>query len=284
MIAISGAGTPFGKSLLSAIDNKADTLQIEATPDSNKGFFVDFFKTEKPSVFINLSQIQNIDEAEYNPEKAYNLHSYRVRDSAQAAAENNCIYVLLSSAYIFNGKNLNQYTEDDMPEPVSVYADSILLGENFLKKSGCSYLIIRTGDLFGNETGISSQRFIKKDNGSNLKVIRNLNISPTYMPDAAQAVLDLINMNASGIYNICNSGSIKAHGFIKKAFEFIQGAGNNNLPEITESDLWDLRFSAERPLNTTLSDKKFLLKTGKGLRSWEDALKNYIESNQITEI
>ncbi len=284
MIAISGAATPFGKFLLSAIDNKDSVLKLDIKSDTDKGFFVDFFKTEKPSVFINLSQLQNMDEAEFNPEYAYNLHSFSVKNSAEAASEFNCLYVFLSSSYIFNGKNQQQYTEDDMPEPVSAFADSIFLGENHIKKSGCRYLILRAGDLYGIESAISSCKFLKKDLNNKLKVINDMKISPVYIPDAAQALMNLLEIKAEGIYNICNSGSVTSIEFIKKAFEIISENGNNNTAEFIESDIKEMRFTSERPLNTSISDKKLISKTGKGLRSWDEALKHYIETNNITEI
>ena len=284
MIAISGAETPIGKSLLSAIDNKDSVLKLDIKPEYEKGFFADFFKTEKPSVFINLSQLQNMDEAELNPEYAYNLHSSFVKYSAEAAAEFNCLYVFLSSSYIFNGKNLNDYSEEDASDPISVFGDSILLGESNLKKSGCRYLILRAGDVFGNESAISSCKFLKKDSNNKLKIIKDMKISPLYIPDAVQILLNLIDNKAEGIYNICNSGKVTSSEFIKRAFEIIRTKGNNNLEEYIESDIREMRFAADRPLNVSISDKKLISETGKGLRSWDEALIHYIETNNITEI
>jgi dTDP-4-dehydrorhamnose reductase len=284
MIAISGAGTPLGKTILSAVADNTGVLQLDINSNTEKGFFVDFFKTEKPSVFINLSQLHNIDEMEYNPETAYNLHSFRVSESARAAKEYNCLYVLLSSVYIFNGKNINPYTEDDNPDPVSAYGDSLLLGENFLINSGCRHLIIRTGDLFGNECGIPSMRFLKKETGNRIKIIKDMNVSPSYIPDTAQAVLNLINMNASGIFNVCNSGSINACEFIKSAHEIIRERGDGNFPDLIETDIREMRFVARRPLNASLDIKKYTSQTGKELRTWGEALREYIELNNIKEI
>jgi dTDP-4-dehydrorhamnose reductase len=284
MIAISGAETPLGKTLLSALDDKKKFIKVDINPETEKGFFVDFFKTEKPSVFINLSQLQNIDEAEYCPDISYNLHSFRVRDSSETAAQFNCLYVLFSSVYIFNGNNLHPYTEEDIPEPVSSFGDSILLGENFLKKSGSKYLIFRSGELFGNGLDLSAQRFLKKDFTGKLKIIKDMKISPSYLPDVAQALLILINNNSSGIYNLCNSGSATAIEFINKAFSIIKETGNALLPEYLESDIMDMRFSADRPLLASLNCKKYIAETGKELRSWEDALRDYIIKNQIKEI
>ncbi len=284
MILISGAETPIGKSLLSEIDNKESVLKLDIKPDADKGFYADFFKTEKPSVFINLSQMLNMDEAECNPEYAYNLHSAGVKNSAEAAAEFNCFYVFLASSYIFNGKNLNKYSEEDTPVPISAFADSIFLGENNIKKTGCRYLILRAGDIYGNESAISNCKFLIKESNNKLNIIKDMKISPLYLPDAAKVIMNLLNNKVEGIYNICNSGEVTSTEFIKRAIEIMRTRRNNILEEFIESDVRDMRFAADRPLNASISDKKLISKTGKQLRYWDDALIHYIETNNITEI
>ena len=50
---------------------------------------------------------------------------------------------------MFDGNKNEPYVEDDMPCPISVYGESKLAGENAVRASGATHLIVRVESLFG---------------------------------------------------------------------------------------------------------------------------------------
>ena len=83
----------------------------------------------KPDAIVNCAAYNDVDGAEDHPVEALNVNAFAVRALARAAAELNATLVQFSTDFVFDGTKTMPYTEEDRPNPRSVYATSKLVGE-----------------------------------------------------------------------------------------------------------------------------------------------------------
>ena len=167
-------------------------------------------------------------------------------------------------------------TEEDRPNPRSVYAASKLLGEWFALDAPRSY-VLRVETLFGRAPGGGPPK------GSVAGIVRALQagdaptvfedrtISPTYVIDAARATRHVIETQPSpGIYHCVNSGSCT---WVELARELARLLGVE--PRLKATRMADVAMRAARPQYCALSNAK-LRAAGIEMPEWRDALRRYL--------
>jgi len=88
----------------------------------------------KPDIVIHAAAYTDVDGCEFNKEKCYKINSEGARDIALACKKTNSFLIYISTDFVFNGRKKTSYNEKDRPNPLSVYGESKLSGENFIKK------------------------------------------------------------------------------------------------------------------------------------------------------
>ena len=164
--------------------------------------------------------VHDVDGAEDHPVDALNVNAFAVRALARAAEAHGATLVHFSTDFVFDGTASAPYTEQDRPNPRSVYAASKLLGEWFALDAPRAY-VLRVESLFGraaNGPAKGSVAGILKTllAGGSPKVFEDRTISPTYVIDAARATRQLLESAApAGLYHCVNSG--RARGSSSRA-------------------------------------------------------------------
>ena len=204
---------------------------------------------------------------------AFSVNGDGVRNLALACREIDCPLVHISTDYIFNGKNDRPWVEDDEIGPISVYGKSKLEGEQAILEILDRYFIVRTAWLYG----INGKNFPKTmlelaKNHSEITVVYDEVGSPTYSLDLAEGISELIETDYYGIYHLTNSGSCSWCEFARYIFE-IADEDVNVIP-VTASEF---ARPAPRPSYSVLENKKWIEKGFKPLRSYKEAIKDYIE-------
>src|SRR6266704_2189711 len=78
----------------------------------------------RPDAIINCAAYNNVDGAEDHPIEALNLNAFALRALARAAEAHGAALVHYGSDFVFDGTATVPYTEEDRPNPRSVYAAS----------------------------------------------------------------------------------------------------------------------------------------------------------------
>lgn len=230
----------------------------------------------KPSVILNCVAYNDVDGAEDNKELAFKLNGEVPNNLAKICKDNNITLVHFSTNYVFNGQK-HGYEESDLPKPLSVYGHSKLAGETAVRELCPNSYLIRTSVIFGpkGQSNLSKKSFVeimvsKSAMDDEIRLVADEINSLTYSPDLAAAVKVLLEeQKPFGIYHITNSGMASWFDFGKEIF--LQLKKPVKLKEITGSSLKRL---AKRPKNAVLVNTKL-----KGLRSWQEALKEFLSSN-----
>ena len=225
-------------------------------------------------VVINCAAWTDVDGCESNRDKAFAVNAAGPENLANACREVGCVFVTISTDYVFDGKKSGFYTQDDEPNPESVYAASKLDGERRSSRSYDRSIIVRTGYIFGpGGKNFLSNVVERVRNGTRLKAIRDRYGTPTYAKDLAERLRELAVTGKPGIYHVVNSGpGVSFEEFTRKAIELV---GNPNA-EVETVSAETLNRPAKRPRNSRL---RCLLTAAIGLpdlRNWDEALDDFV--------
>ena len=231
---------------------------------------------DRPDVVVNCAAWTNVDGCESDQERAFAANAKGPENLAAACKEVECIFVTISTDYVFDGAKSGFYTQLDEPNPESVYAASKLEGERLAALAYGGSIIVRTGYVFGpggiNFLSTVVER-IKK--GERIKAISDAYGTPTYAKDLAVRLRELAEKNVAGIYHVVNSGpGVSFEEFTRRAVALI---GNSEVVvEAVSADA--LNRPAKRPRNSRL---RCLLTEKIGLpplRDFESALEEFVFS------
>lgn len=237
------------------------------------------FQSLKPDAVIHSAAVSDVDYCEKMPNEAYRINGEGTRILAASAEECGAIFCYISSDYVFDGGKAAPYREEDLCNPINVYGKSKLLGEEHTRTLSKWYFIIRTSWLFGEGRDSFVHHVLgwaraKKE----IRLVEDKQGSPTYTVDLAGAIHRLFKEKAPwGIYHVANQGGCSWLEYGRKVLEY----GGVNGISLAPIRLGELKLLAERPLRTVLSSDKFCGVT-QGLRSWEEALREYVGTLHLT--
>jgi dTDP-4-dehydrorhamnose reductase len=181
-----------------------------------------------------------------------------------------------SSDFVFDGTATAPYTEEDRPNPRSVYAASKMLGEWFAADAPAAY-ILRVESLFGRAPhsgpvkGSVAAILEALGSGTTVKAFEDRTVTPTYVLDAARATRELFERRPpAGIYHCVNSGRCTWLELAREAARLLGVEAR-----IEPVRLADVRLKAARPQYCALSNEK-LRSIGIDMPTWREALERYL--------
>jgi dTDP-4-dehydrorhamnose reductase len=228
----------------------------------------------KPDYIINCAAYTNVDGAEAEKEKADAVNNIGVQNLAEAALNTGSRIIQLSTDYVFDGSKKTPYTEDDGTKPINEYGMSKLRGEEALKNSGASYIILRTSWLYGKNGKNFVNTILKLADGrKKIEVVDDQFGSPTYTKDVAYAISEIIikDNSKNEIYNLTNEGYTSWYQFALWIASVFKRTNCEIVPVTSD------RFArpAKRPTYSMLDNSKIKEDYNIELRPWKDALKKY---------
>ena len=110
----------------------------------NKNNIVTVLRKINPEIIINCSAYTGVDDAENNKEIA-NIINFEAVDIISKWCKNNGVFLIhFSTDYVFDGLKVTPYTENDKPNPLSVYGKTKYNGEQAFLNSKCDGICLRT--------------------------------------------------------------------------------------------------------------------------------------------
>ncbi len=274
-ILITGSNGMLGHDLIDVLKPNHDLiLTTSKTLDITDGEQVmDYITDVNPDIVINSAAYTDVDGCEENIDLAFDVNGDGVKNLSLACKKVDCALVHISTDYIFNGENDRPWVEDDEIGPISVYGKSKLKGEESIQETLDKYFIVRTAWLYG----INGKNFPKTmlelaENHDEITVVYDEVGTPTYTPDLAKAIGELIETDYYGIYHLTNSGHCSWCEFAKYIFE-LADVDVKVIP-VTASEF---ARPAPRPHYSVLENKNWIEKGFKPLRSYKEAIKEYVE-------
>ena len=230
-----------------------------------------FFNKTKPEIIIHTAACTDVDAAEKNKGLALKINRDGTKNVASAAKDLDIPIVYISTDYIFGGGKKKPYTENERPNPLSVYGFSKYAGEKEIRKITKKYFIIRSAWLYGpgGKNFVTTILRLTKELDE-LKIVNDQRGCPTYTFDLANVISKLIKTQKYGIYHAVNSGSCTWYQFAKEIIKI-----NKLKNKIKAINSKELGRPAKRPNYSVLSNNK-LRAEGIKLREWQKALRVFL--------
>lgn len=255
----------------------ASDLEVDITDPAA----IERFTTGKDLEWIiNCAAYTAVDKAETEREKAFRINSEGAYNLAAAANDLGAGVVYISTDYVFDGEKAEEYTEDDAPNPLSVYGKSKLEGEIRTRKTTKMHYVIRTAWLYGGtKKNFVTTMLSACGKGGEVRVVSDQYGGPTWTGDLAAAVLRIVLSGGGeyGIYNYSGEGRTSWYGFAREIYEQATVIGLlHKKAVIVPIATADYPTAAGRPYNSCLSKDRIRRTFGASVPRWEDSLKKYL--------
>jgi len=237
----------------------------------------------KPDLIINTSAYTDVDQAEKASELAMKINAIAPGVMAEAAHKTNAVFIHYSTDYVFDGTSDIPYTELDRTNPLNIYGQSKLMGEENIKQVGDSYLILRTSWVYS----LRGNSFVKKvldwaRRNETLKVVSDQVGSPTWARMLAGITSLMIAQNNSnlletirekrGVYHMAGSGYTSRYEWAKQILAKDPNLGEQVVQSFEPALSKDFPTPATRPLFSALNCTHFEETFGLQLPAWDSAL------------
>src|SRR5690606_13498618 len=113
----------------------------------------DIFDSNNFDFCINCAAYTNVEQAEKERDKAFQVNAEGVRNIAIACKKNQVVLLHVSTDYVFDGEKETGYLPSDTANPINVYGASKLKGEEIIQTELSDYFIVRTSWLYNRNYG-----------------------------------------------------------------------------------------------------------------------------------
>lgn len=233
----------------------------------------------QPDIVFNAAAYTAVDKAESEQDKAFAVNSTAVREIAKACQQVGAILVHYSTDYVFDGSGDTARDENASTNPLNIYGQSKLAGEEEIRRHCPRSFIFRTSWVYG----VHGKNFIKTilrlaQTKESLKVVSDQIGAPTsaeFIADtSAELALRTLNEKHElfGIYNLVPNGTTSWCDFAKW---IVSQAHSLNVDLVLESQNIHPIPSSEyptpamRPLNSRLDNSKLQSQFSEGcIHDW----------------
>lgn len=230
-----------------------------------------FAERNYPQIIINCTGISNAALCEKNPELAWRVNTIGARNLAIAANQINAAIVQLSTDDVFGEHSEKPYTEFTQPVPQSIYGESKLAAEKYVRSLAPKHYIVRSSWLYGRSR---LQSFIDEaQKTGQVRVAENQLGTPTSALELARFVIQLINTRAYGLYHASCEGETSRKNFVQEVLSYVGLANKTTILEVPEAEL----NSTTRPAYQVLDNFLLHIEDGFQMPHWQDALQDFMK-------
>ena len=232
----------------------------------------------RPDAVIHCAAWTAVDAAEEpeNREKVFAVNAAGTRNLAAACKAVGCKMLYISTDYVFDGQGTEPWQPDcEAYAPLNVYGQSKLAGELAVKELLDRYFIVRIAWVFGK----NGKNFVKTmlrvgRTHDAVRVVTDQIGTPTYTPDLARLLVDMVQTERYGVYHATNEGGFISWNEFTKEIYRQAGLAAQVLPVTTAE--YGLS-KAKRPFNSRLDKSKLTEQGFDRLPDWKDALNRYLK-------
>jgi dTDP-4-dehydrorhamnose reductase len=235
-------------------------------------------KEIRPDVVVNTSAMHHVEKCEQEPQKAFAVNGLGARNLALVSREIGATLFHVSTDYVFDGAKRKPYEETDVPQPLNVYGNTKLSGEQFVRSTCEKHFVVRTSAIYGKNPcrakgGLNFVELMLKlarERGK-VRVVDSEFVTPTRTTEIAQQIVALSRSDSYGLYHATAEGECSWHEFAAEIFRLtntkvtLEVAGPNEFP-----------MKVPRPLYSVLENRA-LKNSGLNLfQPWQVGLREYL--------
>lgn len=244
--------------------------------------------TTKPDVIVNASAYTAVDRAEQEKEIAMRVNAEAPGVMAQAAKELRSVFIHYSTDYVFDGHKTTPYEENDKVNPLNVYGQSKLNGEQAAVEARGAHVILRTSWVYSlRGDGFVSKVLRWARHQETLKIVSDQVGSPTWARALAETTALMLAGSApnpfdyfserSGVYHLGGLGAVSRLDFAQEILRLDPHKKEQICQRLEPALTADFPTPALRPLTTPLNCSRFSTTFGVNLPTWQGALRLAID-------
>ena len=288
-VAVTGAQGRLGRALIEALENAPFTgtrgpiawsrpeLDLDTLTVASVAALIE---RDRPEVLIHAAAWTDVDGCARDPGLAMRRNAVAAGLIADACASDGVHLAVVSTNEVFDGARTDGlgYAPADPPHPVNAYGESKLEAEGLTTRAmgqagGTPVAIVRTAWLHGPPGNdfpakIAGAALRAKAAGEPLRVVGDEIGTPTYTPDVADAIVELIWENAlfdeaapSTIHHLVNAGRASRADWAR---EVLRAASIDVAIEEVPASTW--QRASTPPLWAVLEPTP--LPSGEPMRDW----------------
>ena len=238
----------------------------------------------KPDLIINPAAYTAVDQAEDEPDLAYQVNAEAPGIIARWAAGRGVPFVHFSTDYVFDGSGERPWREQDAARPLSVYGASKFAGEELIRAANGPHLIVRTSWVYAAQ-GKNFLRTVMRLAGEReeLQIVSDQIGAPTSARTIAEAIARLLAVGGSdlagsfaaagGVVHLAAAGETSWHGFATEIVKGLRARGATlKVDAIVPIATEDYPTRAKRPRNSRLALDRLERLFGIIMPDWKQAL------------
>jgi dTDP-4-dehydrorhamnose reductase len=256
---------------------------------SNPDAIRQLVQTVKPDIIVNPAAHTAVDKAESEPALAQAINGVAPGIFGEEAAKLGALVVHYSTDYVFEGSKAGFYTEDDIPNPQSVYGKTKYAGEQALAASGARHLTFRTSWVFGAHGANFAKTMLRlAGEREGMKVVADQFGAPTSAALLADVTAQILGryLHSSrpasadfpyGLYHLVAGGRTNWHEYAQAVVMAAQAAGRplklgpDDIQAITTAEY---PLPAPRPANSCLDTTRLRETFRLTLPGWRQGLQH----------
>ena len=218
---IAGATGSLGKALARACEWRGIDYRITGRAElslDDPDTIARVLDEVRPWGVINAVGFVRVEDAEAAQEACRAANTEGCVRLARACAERDLPIAGFSSDLVFDGALARPYVESDTPNPLNAYGASKLDAERQVLGLGARALMVRTAAFFSpfDPHNFAAEVVRTLAQGRELGAAEDTIVSPTYLPDLVEAVLDLFIDGETGLRHLANDGAVSWAEFARR--------------------------------------------------------------------
>lgn len=278
-VLVTGANGQLGYDVIKQLNSAGiDYLGTdrESLDITNKEQVTRVISDYNPDAVIHCAAYTAVDKAEDEKDLCYSINVLGTKYVAEACKEIDAKMVYISTDYVFDGEGDEPFEMTDKPNPINYYGQTKYEGEVEVQKDLSKYFIVRISWVFGS----NGNNFVKTmlrlgKERDEISVVADQIGSPTYTPDLAKLLVEMIKTDKYGVYHATNEGYCSWYEFACEIFKQV-GIDVKVNPVKTE----DYPTKAKRPMNSRLSKKQTWSVFSFELQNWNSALRGFLNHGE----
>jgi dTDP-4-dehydrorhamnose reductase len=227
------------------------TIKIDLT---DRTTVKELIRNYQPEWIVHCAALTNVDWCETNRDETWRVNVEVPRQLAATAREVGSGLVYISTDSVFDGK-IGNYSEEGLPKPLNVYAESKLTGEKAVQAELDGSLIVRT-NIYGwnaqDKLSLAEWMIGRLETGQELPGFHDIVFTPILVNDLSEAVLDMMELKLKGVYHVAGSQACSKYEFAVQVSSVF--GLNKDLIRPVAANSADLK--ALRPKDTSLRTDK----------------------------
>ncbi|MBR5578885.1 MAG: dTDP-4-dehydrorhamnose reductase [Lachnospiraceae bacterium] len=280
-IIVTGCNGQLGRAINKYYGNRTDlefvNTDVEELDIANIEEVMKLAKQVNPYAIINCAAYTAVDACETNRDLAFRVNTIGPRNLAIAAQETGAKLLHVSTDYVFDGTKEGAYYETDATGPASVYGATKEAAEKMVKELCHRHFILRTAWLYGDGKNFAKTMLRIAENNDKVRVVCDQIGTPTSTLELTKGIDSLLFTDNYGLFHATCEGQCSWADFAEEVFRL---AGKEMTVEhvTTAQYLADYPQQAKRPANSVLENYMFKMTNGHMFATWEEAIKEYMET------